>query len=186
MRTTTDRPLRRLVTRMRGLQGKLRDAAVKPSARNVSPLVVRVPAYHEAMPMRNLLLSRHSSCPARRSYMRGTESFGARSACVLCMAAGSIGRITVAFARGPANQPIATVITKQAPSQRAAREFPTRLNMSIVIDEFWLRQPNTAPRVTAAYNMDCQMRAKNSRTRSLSGRCDQVVASIARDLASSA
>src|SRR5487761_1714488 len=103
MRTTTDRPLRRLVTRMRVLNGKLRDAAVSPSARKLSPLAVRKPAYHEAKPMRSLPLARHRNGPARRSYMRRATAFGGNDVGAFCVIPASVGATIAASARGAAN-----------------------------------------------------------------------------------
>ncbi len=52
MRTTTERPFARFVTRARVPSGSERCAAVKPSASNRSPLAVRLPSrlapYHDA------------------------------------------------------------------------------------------------------------------------------------------
>src|SRR5690348_3167388 len=113
MRTITDRPFHKLVTRMRVLNGKIRDAAVNSSARKASPLAVRKPAYHDAKPIRSLPLSRHNNGPARRSYMRRATIFGDNGVCAFCVTPAPTGATVAASARGAARLPITNATAKQ-------------------------------------------------------------------------
>src|SRR5579875_1784740 len=121
MRTTTERPFRKLVTRMRVLNGRLREAAASSSGRKVSPLAVRsnaLPAYHEATPIRSLWRSRQTVDRTIRGWTRCARFAGAGE--------GSVAAPEVrvaATAGGACAVPPIAAISEQANTQRAILQF---------------------------------------------------------------